>query len=677
MAVPEITPINILIVDDEPKNLTVLETVLDNPSYRLVRASSADEALLALIANEFALIILDIRMPGMTGFELAEMIKKRKKTALVPIIFLTAFYNEDQHVMEGYGTGAVDYLHKPVNPAILRSKVAVFAELHRSNRECNIANHNLVDEITQRRQIERQLHELNETLERRVADRTEALREKQLRLRQAADAARLTYVEVDFVKREVRMAENFSDVMGYAAQADEDADVSSSPGFLLWHVAPQDRQRVAGALQQFAASKSGSKLEYRVVGDDRVERWIESEWFVEYDADGKPLRSFLTNLDITDRKRAQEQLRESEQRFRQLTDSMPQMVWTSRPDGYLDYFNARLCEFTGFGPGHYGELSNWEGIIHPEDREKCFESWNNSIRRGESWRVEYRLCDQRTSRYCWYLGRAIPLRGADGQIAKWIGTCTDIDEQKRAEEDLRRANQALEQFAFAASHDLQEPLRNVAVYTQILQKRFGTSLNAEADEYMQVIVEGAQRLSRLLTDLLAYTKAANSDHDPGGSADGQAVLERVLLDLSRVVEEAEARITHDQLPVVGVKDVHLQQLLQNLVGNALKYRRDGIPPEVHVSAERVEKQWLFSVRDNGIGIEREFQSLVFGVFRRLHANVGKYAGTGIGLAICQRIVDHYGGRIWVESEVGRGATFYFTLPSAMVGDREEKEEVRS
>ena len=129
------SPINILIVDDEPKNLTVLETVLDDPGYRLVRAESADQALLALVVEEFALLILDIRMPGMTGFELAQMIKERKKTARVPIIFLTAYYNEDQHVLEGYGTGAVDYLHKPVNPAILRSKVAVFAELHRKSRE--------------------------------------------------------------------------------------------------------------------------------------------------------------------------------------------------------------------------------------------------------------------------------------------------------------------------------------------------------------------------------------------------------------------------------------------------------------------------------------------------------------------------------------------------------------
>src|SRR5882757_6419393 len=143
--------INILIVDDEPKNLTVLETVLDEPGYRLVRAESADQALLALVVEDFALLILDIRMPSMTGLELAKMIKERKKTAQVPIIFLTAYYNEDQHVLEGYNTGAVDYLHKPVNPPILRSKVAVFADLHRKGREVQVANRALLAEVTERR----------------------------------------------------------------------------------------------------------------------------------------------------------------------------------------------------------------------------------------------------------------------------------------------------------------------------------------------------------------------------------------------------------------------------------------------------------------------------------------------------------------------------------------------
>jgi two-component sensor histidine kinase len=166
--------VNILIVDDEPKNLTVLETVLDHPRYRIIRAESAEKALLALLQHEFAVLILDVRMPGTTGFELAQMIKERKKTSEVPIIFLTAYYNEDQHVIEGYDSGAVDYLLKPINPAILRSKVAVLAELFLKQRQLETANRALSAEVAERRLIQQQLSELNETLEQRVLDRTEA-----------------------------------------------------------------------------------------------------------------------------------------------------------------------------------------------------------------------------------------------------------------------------------------------------------------------------------------------------------------------------------------------------------------------------------------------------------------------------------------------------------------------
>ncbi|MBG9388420.1 response regulator [Caenimonas aquaedulcis] len=176
---------NILIVDDEPKNLVVLETVLDDPSYRLIRAGSGDEALMRLVQHEFAVLVLDVRMPGMNGFELAMMVKQRKKTASVPIIFLTAYYNEDQHILEGYGSGAVDYLHKPINASVLRSKVAVFAELYRRGRALEVANRALTLEVSERRRAQERLSELNESLDRRVQERTEALEKSESQLRDA------------------------------------------------------------------------------------------------------------------------------------------------------------------------------------------------------------------------------------------------------------------------------------------------------------------------------------------------------------------------------------------------------------------------------------------------------------------------------------------------------------
>src|SRR3978361_102635 len=192
---PEVLPsregvVNILIVDDEPKNLTVLETVLDSPRYRLIRAESADAALLALLRHDFAVLILDVQMPGITGFELAQMIKERKKTSEVPIIFLTAYYNEDQHVIEGYDSGAVDYLLKPINPAILRSKVSVLTELFLKQRQLEDANRALSTEVTERRLVQQQLSELKDPMEQRVLDRTEAHK-------QAEEHIRLLMTEVN------------------------------------------------------------------------------------------------------------------------------------------------------------------------------------------------------------------------------------------------------------------------------------------------------------------------------------------------------------------------------------------------------------------------------------------------------------------------------------------------
>ena len=226
-------PINILVVDDEPKNLTVLQAVLDDADYRLVRAESADQALLALIADQYALIILDVRMPGMSGFELAQMIKERRKTARVPIIFLTAYYGEDQHILEGYGVGAVDYLHKPVNPAILRSKVAVFAELYRKTRQAVRSSQALLAEVTQRRRAEEQLRELNETLEIRIAARTTELVESRARLRHAADLAKLTYFDLDYAANRIETADNFESIMGFAISASDGGPSASIGGGTL------------------------------------------------------------------------------------------------------------------------------------------------------------------------------------------------------------------------------------------------------------------------------------------------------------------------------------------------------------------------------------------------------------------------------------------------------------
>jgi PAS domain S-box-containing protein len=363
--------------------------------------------------------------------------------------------------------------------------------------------------------------------------------------------------------------------------------------------------------------------------------------------------------DITERRRAQAALRASEARFRQLADAMPQIVWTARADGYFDYYNERWYQFTGFSRDAFG-ASSWEPIVHPDDLQNSRESWHASIRSGNAFNTECRFWDKGENRWRWFLGRARPVRDPDGEIVKWFGSYIDIDDQKRVEDELLRANQDLEQFAFSASHDLQEPLRSVKIYSELLADSCGNTLNEESLEFLSYLRAGATRMEMLVRDLLSYTRVTTIER-PAEPADGGEALAAALANLAGAISETNARITADPLPSPHVHSTHLQQLFQNLIGNAIKYRSPDRPPVVHLTAERQRDGWVFAVRDNGIGIAPEYQETIFGIFKRLHTS-DKYSGTGIGLAICQRIVERYHGRIWVESEIGQGSTFRFILP---------------
>jgi signal transduction histidine kinase len=232
----------------------------------------------------------------------------------------------------------------------------------------------------------------------------------------------------------------------------------------------------------------------------------------------------------------------------------------------------------------------------------------------------------------------------------------------RSNEELRRANEDLNQFAYSASHDLQEPLRMIAIYTQLLSRRCGPQLDSEAHKFVRYTVDGAQRMEMLLRDLLAYTQAVNIRGLPDRLTESHGALQSAIANLQSVIADTNADIRISDLPQVRAYDVHLIQLFQNLIGNALKYR-GAASPVIHVSAnwDTTRSMWLFSIRDNGMGIDPKYHQQVFGLFKRLHAR-DEYPGTGIGLAICQKVVERYGGEIWVESGIGQGALFLFTLP---------------
>ncbi len=241
----------------------------------------------------------------------------------------------------------------------------------------------------------------------------------------------------------------------------------------------------------------------------------------------------------------------------------------------------------------------------------------------------------------------------------------DIIARKKAEEKLEiqsaeliRSNAALQQFAYAASHDLQEPLRMVTIYAELLHKKYHSELSSEAKEFLQQIVAGTKRMSKLLKDLLTYARAA-ADIENSSVVETTTALEEVMLNLQALIKENGAEIGFGALPAVRMHKAHLVQLLQNLLVNAIRYR-EAPPPRVQISAERKKGHWMFAIKDNGIGIHKEFQREIFSIFKRVDRQ--RQESTGIGLAICQRIVERYGGQIWVDSEPGKGSTFFFTLP---------------
>src|SRR5918997_1175657 len=387
------------------------------------------------------------------------------------------------------------------------------------------------------------------------------------------------------------------------------------------------------------------------------------------DEDGEE-KTVIVFRDVTEREEAERKLRDTEVRFRTLVEQIPAITYIESVDAgerstNLLYASPQIEDMFGYSPEEWmADPELFPRLLHPDDREAVLAEDERTEATGEPFRAEYRQYT-RDGRVIWVRDEATLVRDEAGRPLFWQGVMFDITEHKRYEEklaalveELRRSNIELEQFAYVASHDLQEPLRMVASYTQLLAKRYEGKLDAEADEFIAYAVDGANRMQKLINDLLTYSRVGTRGRELVPT-DTQAAFEAACANLRTAIEESGASVTSEELPVVMGDHTQLVQLFQNLLANAIKFGSEE-PVEVHVGSERREEEWLFRVADNGIGIDEHYAERIFRIFQRLHGK-GEYSGTGIGLAVCKKIVERHGGRIWVESSPGRGATFYFTL----------------
>jgi PAS domain S-box-containing protein len=473
----------------------------------------------------------------------------------------------------------------------------------------------------------------------------------------------------------VNFNQAFCDMLGYTQ-----AELRGKTWQELSH--PDDVGSTQQIVDMLVSGKGDSaRFEKRYLHKNGTVIWADVITRLLRDARGRPISFMTTVINISSRKIAEDELRQREDRFRQIAESLPQLIWTCRADGPCDYLSRQWVAYTGIPEVEqlgYG----WLNQLHPDDRERVAREWQEVTPEGVVFDIEFRI-RRHDGVYRWFKTRAIPMKDSSGRVVKWFGSNTDIQDVKEHEEALRetnvrleRSNRELEQFAYVASHDLQEPLRMISSYTQLLEKRYRDRLDQDAHDFIAFAVDGANRMQRLIQDLLQFSRVTTRGQ-PLLPLDSHSALGEAIKNLHVSIQESGALVSNGDLPVVRGDRTQIVQLFQNLIDNSIKFHKHGIPPLIQVTAGEDTQRagyWVFRVSDNGIGIESRHQERIFEIFQRLHTQK-EHQGTGIGLALCKRIVVRNGGRIWVESDPGKGATFCFTLPGdsfTAKGERDEK-----
>ncbi|MFC7231003.1 PAS domain-containing protein [Saliphagus sp. GCM10025308] len=503
----------------------------------------------------------------------------------------------------------------------------------------------IASDITERKAREQYLHDAKEQLEA------------------ATEAGAIATWEWDVPENRLRAGASFATLFGIDP---DDARDGIPPDKYLTSIHENDLERVERKVGTSIETCGEFEAEFRVWNADDELRWVVARGHVECDDDGNAQTFPGALTDITERKRAQLKLEERTKELETLFEVLPVGVVVADEDGSLCRANDTAKEIWGgnvFDAESVDEYEKysavWAGSGDPVDPDE----WTMSqVLRGEEvtepniYEISTFDDEQRI-----IMEHGMPVEDEHGDVSRAVVTLTDITERKRYQRKLEESNERLEQFAYAASHDLQEPLRMITSYLNLIERRYDEELGEDGQEFLEFAVDGAERMREMIDGLLEYSRVETRG-EPFGSVALEEVLKDVRMNLQLKIEQSDAEITAESLPHVHGDGGQLRQVFQNLLSNAIEYSGEE-PPRVHISAAREGSKWRISVRDEGIGIDPTDTDRVFEVFQRLHSHE-EHDGTGIGLALCKRIVERHGGEIRVESESGEGATFSFTLPAA-------------
>jgi two-component system sensor histidine kinase/response regulator len=681
---PERPPANILIVDDEPHSLLALQQLLCGPDRTVVPARSGKEALRHLLRAEFAIILLDVRMPEMDGFETATLIRELSRCRRTPIIFLTAAMEDTQAMFRGYEIGAVDFIVKPVDSAVLQSKVEVFVDLYNKSAELN-------RQIARRRSAERELSKANEELEGRIRERTASLiaanelLQKEIGRREGveerlrgseAEARRLSLVASrtenavvikDSANRIEWINDSFTRMYGYSLDEVKGKDAME---FLRGSESELELAR----MQTEMSSGRGYRTELTRYSKSGRRYCLAVECRPIADDDGRLTGFIEIASDITERKLSEESLRESEERKSAILELALDCIITMDHDGRILEFNPAAEQTFGYARSHIVGKRAVDLLLpaaaHRGQLKELRRAFSREGGATPARRMEITARRSEGSEFPAELTISVGRLGGKPFFTAYI---RDITERKQAESDLRNAmqaaeaaNQAKSEFLANMSHEIRTPMNAIIGMTELALQ---TNVNSEQREYLGVVKASSESLLKVINDILDFSKieAGRLEVETIPFSLREAVgdtMKTLALHAHRKGLELAYDIGPDTPESVLGDPLRLRQILTNLVDNAIKFTERG---EVLVRVEAQEAQGedmacRFTVRDTGVGIAKEKQATIFAPFLQADTSTTRlYGGTGLGLTISARLVEMMNGRIWVESEPDAGSAFYFTV----------------